>query len=92
MYCPFLTLEAYQLFFGIGKLGFFLGDDFDALRLKWSKHSAGWKEAEALERQYVKALRKRVMGDGEGFWEQEDRPFPMAMYWTPSLGNPKSIL
>jgi hypothetical protein len=84
VYCPFLTLEAYQLFFSSSPLNFFIGDDFDALRLKWPKRSAGWIEAESLSRRFVQGLRKRVVGGGgeDEFWDREDRPFPMAMYWS----------
>lgn len=83
VYCPFLTLEAYQLFFSTSPLNLFIGDDFDALRLKWPKRSAGWNEAESLSRRFVQGLRKRVIGGGEdGFWDKGDRPFPMAMYWS----------
>jgi len=81
VYCPFLTLEAYQLFFSTEKLKFFIGDDFDALRLKWPKQSAGRNEAEGLLRRFVQGLRKRVVGRDEAFWDVEDKPFPMAMYW-----------
>jgi hypothetical protein len=84
VYCPFLTLEAYQLFFTTGTFNYFIGDDFDALRLKWPKNSAGWKEAESLSRRFVQGLRKRVIGGGDGFWEAEDKPFPMAMYYSGS--------
>ena len=89
IYSPFLTLEAYQLFFGTGRMAFFIGDDFDALRGKWPKHSTSWKEVDALDKTYVKALRKKVVsnsgpgGEEWGFWEEGDKPFPMAMYWSP---------
>jgi hypothetical protein len=82
VYCPFLTLEAYQLFFATGTLNFFVGDDFDALRIKWPKHSAGRDEAESLSRRFVQKFRKRVIGGDDGFWDVEDKPFPMAMYWS----------
>ena len=83
-YCPFLTLEAYQVFFSTETLNFFVGDDFDALRIKWPKHSAGRSEAESLSRRYVQGFRKRVIGSGDGFWDAEDKPFPMAIYWSAS--------
>jgi hypothetical protein len=82
VYCPFLTLEAYQLFFATGSLNYFIGDDFDALRIKWPKRSAGWNEAESLSRRFVQGLRKRMIGGGDGFWDAEDNPFPMAMYYS----------
>jgi len=83
VYSPFLTLEAYQLFFETGRLGFFVGDDFGGLRRKWPKLSTSWREAEALERRFVKGLRKRNVGSGEDFWEEGDKSFPMAMYDIP---------
>ena len=84
VYCPFLTLEAYQLFFSTETLNFFVGDDFDALRIKWPKHSAGRNEAESLSRRFVQGFRKRAIGGGDGFWDAEDKPFPMAIYWSAS--------
>jgi hypothetical protein len=82
VYSPFLTLEAYQLLFSTGTLGFFVGDDFDTLRTKWPKHSAGRNETESLSRRYVHAYRKRPIGSDDEFWDAEDKPFPMAMYWS----------
>ncbi len=82
VYCPFLTLEAYELFFSTKTLNFFVGDDFDALRIKWPKHSAGRNEAESISRRFVQGFRKRVIGGDDGFWDAEDKPFPMAMYWS----------
>lgn len=79
VYSPFLTLEAYQLLFSTETFKFFVGDDFDALRIKWPKHSAGRNEAETLSRSVAQGFRKRVIA-GDGFWEEEDKPFPMAMY------------
>jgi hypothetical protein len=84
VYSPFLTLEAYQLLFSTGALDLFVGDDFDALRAKWPKHSAGRNEAEALSRRFVQAYRKRAIASGDAFWDAEDKPFPMAMYWSAS--------
>ena len=96
VYSPFLTLEAYQLFFSPGTLNFFIGDDFDALRIKWPKHSAGRNEADLLWRQFVQGFRKRVIGGDDGFWDAEDKPFPMAMYWNASNRSqskqPKALL
>lgn len=83
VYCPFLTLEAYQIFFPIPALKFCIGDDFDALRIKWPKHSAGYTEAEAISRRVVQRFQKRVIG-GDGFWDAGDKPFPMAMYLSVS--------
>ena len=87
VYCPFLTLEAYQLFFAAGALNYFIGDDFDALRVKWPKHSAGSNDAELVFRQHVQALRKRAISAGDGFWDAEDKPFPMAVYSRAPAGG-----
>jgi hypothetical protein len=84
VYCPFLTLEAYQLLFSTQNLTFFVGDDFDVLRIKWPKHSAGRNEAESLSKRLMQGFRKRVIGGDEGFWDVEDKPFPMAMYLSSS--------
>ncbi|KAE9377372.1 hypothetical protein N431DRAFT_436602 [Stipitochalara longipes BDJ] len=84
VYCPFLTLEAYELLFAAGTVKFFIGDDFDALRMKWPKRSAGWNEVESLSRRFVQGLRKRVISGGDDFWDAEDKPFPMAMYYSAS--------
>ena len=82
VYCPFLTLEAYRLLFDTGKLNLFIGDDFDALRIKWPKHSAARNEAELLLRRFMQGFQKRTIGRDDGFWNVEDKPFPMAMYWS----------
>lgn len=81
VYCPFLTLEAYQLLFSIGRLECFIGDDFDALRNKWPKHSAGRNEAELILRRFVQGFRKKVISSDDDFWDAQDKAFPMAMYW-----------
>jgi hypothetical protein len=82
VYCPFLTLEAYQLLLSAARLTVFIGDDFDALKVKWPKHSAGRLEAESLSRTIVQKFRKRTISSGDGFWVEDDKPFPMAMYWN----------
>lgn len=97
VYCPFLTLEAYQLFFASKSLNFFIGDDFDALRVKWPKHSASRAEADSVWRRFVaQRFQKRAVGAGDDFWEAEEKPFPMAMYWTaplkPAGKDPKARL
>jgi hypothetical protein len=84
VYSPFLTLEAYRLLFDTGNLNFFIGDDFDALRLKWPKHSAARNEAELLLRRFMQGFQKRTIGPDDGFWNVEDKPFPMAIYRSAS--------
>ena len=85
VYSPFLTLEAYELLFSSGTLSFFIGDDFDALRNKWPKHSASRNEAESLLKRFVKSYRKRAITIEEGFWEETDKSFPMAIYTATSM-------
>jgi hypothetical protein len=83
VYSPFLTLEAYELLFSSRKVNLFIGDDFDALRTRFPKRSQGSNEAEAISRRFIQAFRKRTIGgaDGlDGFWDDNDKPFPMAMY------------
>lgn len=82
VYSPFLTLEAYELLFSTKTINLLIGDDFDALRTKWPKRSAGRNEAESLLRRFVQGFRKRAIGGDDGFWDAEDKPFPMAMYWS----------
>lgn len=79
VYSPFLTLEAYQLLFAT-KVNAFIGDDFNALRIKWPKHSVEKKEVEQLFRQSVQSLKRRPLTDDNDFWGAEEKPFPMAMY------------
>jgi len=78
-------LEAYELLFSSGTLSFFIGDDFDALRNKWPKHSASRNEAESLLKRFVKSYRKRAITIEEGFWEETDKSFPMAIYTATSM-------
>jgi hypothetical protein len=84
VYSPFLTLEAYQLLFSTKSVNFFIGDDFDVLRVKWPKHTSGRNEAEVIFRRFVQGLRKRVINGDDEFWDPEDKPFPMAMYSSAS--------
>jgi hypothetical protein len=84
VYCPFLTLEAYRLLLDTGNLNFFIGDNFDVLRNKWPKHSPARNEAESLLRRFMNGFQKRTIDHDAGFWNVEDRSFPMAMYWSTS--------
>jgi len=89
VYSPFLTLEAYQLLFSTKTINFFIGDDFDALRVKWPKHTSGRNEAEVLFRKFIQSLRKRIISRDDEFWDPEDKPFPMAMYSNASQRGKK---
>ena len=44
----------------------------------------------------MQGFRKRVVGGDDGFWEADDKPFPMAMYWRASQRDhgklPKAML
>jgi hypothetical protein len=94
VYSPFLTLEAYELLFSSQKVNLFIGDDFDALRNKFPKRSQGSNETESISRKFIQGFRKRAIGEADGadgFWDANDKPFPMAMYWKASklsLGKP----
>lgn len=83
MYSPFLTLEAYEalLLHQSGKDGvqYLIGDDFEKLLAKWPKHSDERKQVLGLVRGAVGGYRRRAIA-GEGFWEEGDGAFAMAMY------------
>lgn len=81
VYAPFLTLDAYaSLLVGARKpVPYLLGDDFEALGAKWPRHSAERTQVEeVMHRGLARYRRRRV--EGEGFWEEEDKSFPMAWY------------
>jgi hypothetical protein len=40
----------------------------------------------------VQGLRKRVIPGDDGFWDVEDKPFPMAMYQRQQEKKPKAKL
>jgi hypothetical protein len=81
IYSPFLTLEAYEqlLLQSDRQVKYLVGDDFNALLAKWPKHSAERGQVERLIRTGISQFRRRA-ASGDGFWEQEDMAFPMAMY------------
>jgi hypothetical protein len=88
LYSPFLTIDAYRQLFasvttgsGLGLVApMLIGDDFNALKMKWEKKTEEHRDVDAL----IKAMRarnyQRRVVDGEGFWENTDSPFPMALY------------
>lgn len=81
VYSPFLTLEAYeQLMLHAGHhMKYIIGDDFNALLTKWPKHSAEKEQVEGIMKSGISWFRRRVIS-GEGFWDEEDNAFPMAIY------------
>jgi len=85
VYSPFLTIDAYKLLFRACTVEYLVGDDFNALRVKWPKQSAERSEVERLVKGEVSKLRRRALGAAPGeFWAAEDKPFPMAIYWRQS--------
>ncbi|KIW06904.1 uncharacterized protein PV09_02574 [Verruconis gallopava] len=81
IYSPFLTLEAYQslLLRSVRCVKYLVGDDFNSLLLKWPKHSAERDQVEKLIKMSISRSRRREIR-GDGFWNEEDKTFPMAMY------------
>jgi hypothetical protein len=83
VYSPFLTLEAYEQMLlqpdQEHRVRYLVGDDFNALLAKWPKHSAEREQVEKLLKTGVSRFRRRALS-GEGFWDEEDKAFPMAMY------------
>ncbi|KAF2740586.1 hypothetical protein EJ04DRAFT_161269 [Polyplosphaeria fusca] len=81
VYSPFLTLEAYeQLLVQSGMLvQLLVGDDFNSLLKKWPKHSAERAQVDGLMKTAVSGFRRKAI-TGEGFWNEEDQSFPMAVY------------
>ncbi|VUC37076.1 unnamed protein product [Clonostachys rosea] len=93
IYSPFLTIEAYGRLFAATQnkskkaqsgeriAPVLIGDDFNALRLKWEKKTAEHRNVEALMRGLKERSYQRRVISGEGFWTESDNPFPMALYW-----------
>ena len=81
VYSPFLTLEAYEqlMLHGEHDMKYIIGDDFNALLSKWPKHSHEQRQVEGIIRSGIVQYRRRVVS-GDGFWEDDDKAFPMAMY------------
>lgn len=80
VYSPFLTIGAYGLLLAACPVDLLVGDDFNALLLKWDRHTAEHREVAHLARTRVALYQRRVVA-GAGFWEEDDRAFPMALYW-----------
>lgn len=90
IYSPFLTIDAYRQLLSPITTGsergspvaapFLIGDDFNALKLKWEKHTTEHRDVDALMKAMkARNYQRRVLG-GEGFWEEADSTFPMAIY------------
>lgn len=66
-------------------MGLLVGDDFNALRLKWPKFTAENEDVERmLKRELVKYQRRSIAQgpkDQAAFQEEEHRTFPIALYW-----------
>lgn len=80
VYSPFLTIDAYKLLFGSCDVSLFIGDDFNALNSKWEKATDEHRAVEQLIKSHVSQYKRRVVS-GSGFWDDDDRAFPMALYW-----------
>jgi len=93
VYSPFLTLEAYEALLLHGAAGekvrYLIGDDFEKLMAKWPKFSEERKQVTRLVKGAVGAYRRRALG-GDGFWEEGDVAFPMALYERGDAGMVKA--
>ncbi|KAI1061025.1 hypothetical protein LB507_010090 [Fusarium sp. FIESC RH6] len=92
VYSPFLTLETYKLLLSSSQssavpvnVPILFSDDFNALRLKWDKRTSERKDVEGLIQGTRAGNYRRRAVSGEGFWTQEDRPFPLALYLRQSI-------
>jgi hypothetical protein len=80
VYSPFLTVEAYELLLnGANPASLLIGDDFEALQKKWPKHSAEKRQVDTLVKKAVSRYQRRPI-KGAGFWNDEDKSFPLALY------------
>ncbi|CEI62242.1 hypothetical protein FVEN_g10262 [Fusarium venenatum] len=87
VYSPFLTLETYKLLLSSSQTSdvpvnvpMLISDDFNALRLKWDKRTSERKDVEGLIQGTRAGNYRRRAVNGEGFWTDLDRPFPLALY------------
>ncbi|KAL5410819.1 hypothetical protein PMIN03_005191 [Paraphaeosphaeria minitans] len=91
IYSPFLTLEAYEKLLVESRrpVQYVIGDDFNALLDKWPKYSAERTQVQKVAKAALgRYRRKAIMGDG--FWEESDGAFPMAVYAAQSRVNEKA--
>lgn len=96
VYSPFLTIAAYTSLFVSGskssslpgsKIPVLIGDDFNALKLKWEKRTTEHRDVEALIKAFKARNYQRRVISGDGFWHESDNPFPMALYWGQSSNS-----
>ncbi|KAK8080404.1 hypothetical protein PG997_008222 [Apiospora hydei] len=83
VYIPFLTVAAYELLLRTCAMDLLVGDDFNVLRSKWEKRTAEHKQVELLMKSGVSRYQRRSI-NGDGFWGEGDRHFPMALYYRPA--------
>lgn len=87
VYSPFLPIDTYELLFRTCAVDYLVGDDFNALRAKWPKHTAERSGVELLMKGSVSKLRRKAIGTvADTFWTAEDKPSPMAVYWRQFYG------
>lgn len=81
VYSPFLTIEAYEqlLVHSTQSIPIIVGDDFNALAIKWPKHSAERRQVEGVMKAGLSNYKRKLVS-GVAFWEKEDEAFPMAVY------------
>lgn len=79
VYSPFLTINAYGLLLKSCPVELLIGDDFNSLLLKWDKHTTEHKDVVQLAKLHISQYQRRVVA-GNGFWDEDDRAFPMALY------------
>ncbi|KAF4996032.1 hypothetical protein FDECE_12600 [Fusarium decemcellulare] len=91
IYSPFLTIATYKLLLDssshLATLPMLISDDFNALRLRWDKRTSERRDVEGLIRETRSENYQRRAVNGEGFWRESDRPFPMALYWRPPVAG-----
>jgi hypothetical protein len=80
VYSPFLTINAYGLLLASCPVDLLIGDDFNSLLQKWDRHTTEHKEVVQLTKTCISQYQRRAVS-GTGFWEEDDRAFPMALYW-----------
>jgi hypothetical protein len=92
VYSPFLTLETYKLLLSSSQssevpvnVPMLISDDFNALRSKWDKRTSERKDVEGLIQGTRAGNYRRRAVNGEGFWTDLDRPFPLALYLRQSM-------
>lgn len=84
VYSPFLTIQAYRNVLESCNVGILVGDDFNALRMKWPKSTSEHDDVNRLIKRELMPYQKRSFNQGSKlenfFWEKDDKMFPMALY------------